>query len=274
MARQLARRRSEPVNPLPEDDETEEPATTRRNSRDDDSGTTRRTTRRDVAPDAEEDADESPRSGRSPDRKRQSESAPARSSGRGWDAYKKAKAKSSKWNDDDKLTVDEGAEELLVFLDKEPFETWNEHFIRELDGKKSWTCLDDDCPLCERGDSPGYRAAFNVAVFDDKGNPVVKFWIATPGPLDEIEEHAFSERYGPLNRPGNYFVVSKKKGKNKFFKYKIERITADQVESEFGFEPLTEDDLSALAEGAFESKDVLQVSSRKELRDVARTLDE
>lgn len=35
-------------------------------------------------------------------------------------------------------------------------------------------------------------------------------WSASPGPLDEIEESAFGQ-CGPLNWPGNYFVVSKAK---------------------------------------------------------------
>jgi hypothetical protein len=281
VARQLSRRRTEPVNPEPpDDDDTEEydsednePGSgssrrrTARPSATRDSGTRRRRTS-----DSGDDDDDDSRSGR--ERKRKREPAATREPSRGWDQYKKAKAKSSRWNDEDKFTVEEGEEELIVFLEGEPFATWNEHFIRELDGKKSWVCLDEDCPLCERGDSPGYRAAFNVAAFDDKGNPVIKYWIATPGPLDEIEEHAFNERYGPLDRDGNYFVVSKKKGKNKFFKYKVERVTEDQVQEEFGFDPLTEAEVTDLAANGFGEKDVYTVSSRKELRDVARELDD
>ena len=288
MARQLSRRRTEPVNPEPPDDdeddydtedgnEEEERATSHRRPAREDSGSGRRGGPRSSTRPARSrrdsgggDDDDAPRSGR----KRPSQAAPARESSRGWDKYKKRKAKSSRWNDEDQFKVEEGDEELIAFLEAEPFAAWNEHFIRELDGKKSWVCLDDDCPLCDRGDSPGYKAAFNIAVFDDSGNPEVKYWAATPGPLDEIEEHAFNERYGPLDREGNYFVVSKKKGKNKFFKYKVERITEDQVKDEFGFDPLTPDELAALAGSGFGEKDVYTVSSRKELRDVARELDD
>jgi hypothetical protein len=280
MPRGLTRRRAE-VNtdtdddPTPDDSQDVGRPTTRRRPASDDSG--RSTSRRSSTP--VDDDTPPPRSGRrSPDRKRggdeDDEATPVRaSSGKGWDGYKKAKAKASKWNSEDKFTVDDkGSEELIAFLDDAPFCTWNEHFLRELDGKKSWTCLDDDCPICGRGDTPGYRAAFNVVAFDDKGNPSVKYWIATPGPLDEIEDHAHNERYGPLNKEGNYFVVSKKKGKNNYFKYKVERITEDQMHDEFGFDPLTEEEFTELEAGAFEEKDVLVVSSRKELRDVVRSL--
>jgi hypothetical protein len=250
MARTLARRQTSKA-PVEDDEETEvaEEKTTAR--------------RRRGSSDAEETTSTRKR-GRGGD-----DEAPAKSSlSSGWAGHKKSKAKSSRFNDEDKFTVDENDEQLIIFLDDEPFATWNEHFLKDVDGKKSFVCAEDSCPICETGDTPGYRAAFNIVVFDGDGNPTVKYWSATPDPLDAIEAQAFHERTGPLTNPTSYFVVLKKK-KAKRFHYTMERVQARDISAEFGFEPLSEAEIEELIPGKFEIKDAVKPSTMRELRDAA-----
>jgi len=269
MARAL--RRS--VNPEPEDEEeVEERAESRRLSK----SAGRRT--RNVEPeDDDEDEEDEPRGGfrsRSSKRRSSRDDEPLSSSlGSGWDAYKKNKAKSSKFNSEDQFKVPmlpKEDEALILFLEEKPFATYNEHGVGQGKGYRAYVCLGDDCPFCEFGDSPGYRAVFNIAVFDDDGNASVKYWTATPAPLDEIEEHAFNDRYGPLNKPGNYYVVSKKEQKNHFNKFKVERVTEDQVRAEFEIEPMSKDEINELRDEMFAAKDVVRVKTRRELREAAK----
>lgn len=294
MPRSLSRRRTAPAELDPQDgtrdyddaDETNEEAEqgggrsgpsrsrTRRAAEDKPARSSSRR-RAPVEDDDADDEDDEPRGRKSKRRAPRDEDAPKSSLGSGWDAYKANKAKTSKFNSEDQFKVGEDVEELVAFLEAWPFATYNEHGTGQGKGYRAYVCLGDDCPLCGIGDTPAYRAVFNIAVFDDQGNAAVKYWIATPAPLDEIEAHADNERYAPLNKPGNYFVVSKKKNKKTgFFGFKVERITEAQVADEFNFDPLTADEIEELAGEVFAAKDVVRVKTRKELREVADELED
>jgi len=82
---------------------------------------------------------------------------------------------------------------LIKFLDGEPSLTYYEHWLNELDGKKSFVCLGDDCPLCEIGDDPRYRVCFDVIDLSGPGDPKAGVWRATPGPAGDLMDGAFEE---------------------------------------------------------------------------------
>lgn len=82
---------------------------------------------------------------------------------------------------------------LIKFLDDEPFITYYEHQLNELDGKQSFVCLGNDCPLCEIGDDPRYRACFNVIDLSDPDDPKVAVWRAAPDPADGLMDGTFKE---------------------------------------------------------------------------------
>ena len=68
--------------------------------------------------------------------------------------------------------------------------------------------------------------------------------------------------------------MSKKKGKNKFFKYKVEADHRTTGPGRVRLRAADPAELTELAGSGFEEKDVYTVCSRKELRDVARELDD
>lgn len=194
--------------------------------------------------------------------------------GSGREAYNQAKARGSKYSAGDKFTV-EDEEELIHFLEEWAFASWNEHWVDEIrDGKKSFVCLGDDCPLCDFGIRVGYKAAFNIVTFDKKGNPVVKYWIATPDPLAQIEAKDDNNRTHPINREELYFAVSKKKAKGRRYTYSMDTVSLDDVRDDFKIDPLSEDELEELASELFTEEDVVKVSSRKELLAVVEDLED
>jgi len=264
----------EPDTEETEDEETERPSRGRRELS---KPAGRRT--RNVEPEDDEDDDEDePRGHRSSKRRSsRSDEAPRSSLGSGWDAYKENKAKTSKFNTEDQFKVPLSPKEdkaLILFLEEKPFATYNEHGVGQGKGYRAYVCLSDDCPFCELGDSPQYRAVFNVVVFDRKGNASVKYWTATPAPLDEIEEQAFDEFNGPLNKPGNYYVAYKKEQTNGFNKFFLNLVTEDQVREVYKFDPLSDDEIDDLAKDTFEAKDVVRVKTRRELREAVQKDDE
>ena len=277
MARQLSRSRTaRTVDPEPDEDydapeeETRRPARSSRAKRDVEPRGRRR--------DADESDEETqtrtrrPARGRSASRSEPSGHRPGRS---GWEGVKHNKEKRQTG---DEFKVKEDVDYLIKFLQPKPMENgaFLEHFIKALANnseRASFVCLEDDCPLCDIGDKPGDRALFNIAVLDDKGNATVMYWKATSSVLDMIEDYAESERNSPIDRDDLYFQVSKKKGKNKFFAYKMDVIRARDLEDD-GIEPLSEDELEDLLADAFEVEDVLKVSSRRELRDIADGLED
>jgi hypothetical protein len=151
-----------------------------------------------------------------------------------------------------------------------------EHFVKALLPKRaSFYCLEDDCPLDAVGDRPSDRAFFNIAVFDDNGNTVNKWWKATPSIIDIIWDLAHNDRTKPIDRTDIYFEVSKKKGKNGFPQYSVDPLKARDLKDE-GFDPYTEAELDELRENLFTADDeeVLKLSTRRELHDVVDSLDD
>jgi hypothetical protein len=311
VARQLSRRR--PVNTEPvEDDDEDYPATargdadeqaerprSRRRSRDEDDERPARTSRtrrtRDDEPDDEErparsrrsrdEDDEDDRSSRkrqAPERKRRAPAASRSSVTSGWGDHK------SRTRDFDKerFSVEEkNVKHIVVFLDPEPIASWMEHFIRELPKgtRKSYTCYDPpgaediDCPLCQVGDDPALRRAFNVIVFDKKGNPEVKYWVASPAILNEIERFAKNADWldshgGEICGEGNYFVVSKSDSSRRGFDYRLDAVKARDLDEDYEIEPLTAAEIEELREDAFDRKAVVKEDSLDDLDDVAEKI--
>lgn len=299
MARTLSRRR--PANREPEDideetqepeedeedEEEERPARSRRHTNTGRS-TDRPSRRSRDEDDEDEDDDEDERPARkrqskrqSPDRKRSSSAG--RSSMR--DGWGDGKMKSRNF-DEERFTVDEDTTYLFRFAQDDPIISYYEHFLNELPKgtRKSYVCIEDGCPICQRADelgekdwAPGFRRVFNVIVFGKKGNPQVKYWVATPGVLSEIENFAFDEdwlaKHGPLSNPKTYFMVSKSRPKkNSPFKFRLDFVRARDLEEEHGVAPLTAKELEELEEDFFTKKDVVKEDDIDVLEEIAEEL--
>lgn len=192
----------------------------------------------------------------------------------GWGGYKKNRDESKRgFNDDFKVEAD--AEPVLVqFVDDAPYASYQEHWIKELGAgeRKTYICLGAKCPLCnELGDEPNrFLVLFNVIDFTDPDSPELKTWKASANPAGAIEERALAKGSSPINKPGLYFAVSKKKNKNGFFSYTIDVVKERDLEEDgWGVEPLTDDEFDALAEKALD-KDSVKLDSVADLKKIVR----
>lgn len=186
---------------------------------------------------------------------------------KGWEAVRKHKEESSSYASNFKVSDEEV---LVKFLDDAPFVTYYQHWLQELDGKKSFVCSGADCPLCEIGDEPRFLAAFNVADLRD-GEPEVKVWEASPQPAGEIQEMAKNARFKPINRDDLYFAVSRKKGKNGFWSYTLVPVKDRDLEDDWDIEPLTGDELDDLMDKRYDES-IVRISTREDLLDVVEEL--
>lgn len=290
MARQMSRKRSEPVTDTDidydegddfedEDDETEAPPpnTRRRRGSDDDRGERRRPRKRpgnDASSDDDEDGPAT--SARRPSRG--GDSNVRRPSRGGWDAVKKNKQKrfvSNEW----KVTKDDETY-LIKFLEEGPIEAWLEHFVDEKMAAKeraSYTCgecIDVECGLCGLGIKQADRAAFNIAVIDpETGDATRAYWKATSSVIDLIEKHAHSRRNKPINRGGLYFEVRRtRKGGKGAYEYFIDPLDVNEGEWDDEYpdiDPLSDTAIDKLNDHLFTTEDVIKFDSRKTLDEVA-----
>lgn len=200
--------------------------------------------------------------------------------GQGWSANRKAPVvKSGDRPDRFETEIPEGGEEVLFrFLNDVPFASYWQHWVPGKGGKRRpYTCLIDDCPLCERGVRAQPVDCINVIALnksDEAGKivPRVLLWTLSSDPAKAVKERADSRRTSPLNKSDLYFVVSKKTGANGFNSYSIDPIREDELE-EMGVTALTEDQVKDLSKGAYD-KSVVQASTRRDLQEIAASLED
>lgn len=178
---------------------------------------------------------------------------------------------------DDKFKVDEDVRVTVRFLDDDFFITYYEHeFFKEFEGEKrqkTFICLGSDCPLCAIGDKPKFYGLINVLIVGRK--PGVRLWFATPGPGGKIEDQMdeLDEMNPPrkVDDPQFYFQVTKTKGKNGFFEYKISRVKARDLEEDFGIQPLTEREIASYAAEKW-TDEFIRITPRAKLLEIAEEL--
>lgn len=269
--RTLSRRASRTVEP--EDEYDEDTRTT-----DDDDAEPPRRGRRGRAR-TEEPEEEAPRRARSSrssndedeprSSRRGQEERPSRpSTGKGWKSFKQKKEASSDWVKN--FTLPEEAT-LIKILDEEPFSVYSEHWIDELSGKKSFVCLEKDCPLCDIGEKARVYAMFNILDLTDPEDPKVKPWKVSSTVAEILENYAMDPKTSPINRVDLYWSVFKsgggKKGK---VQTNLNPVKARDVEEDWDCVPFTEDELEDFT--LLNEDDVLTFSSKKALREIADDL--
>jgi hypothetical protein len=165
---------------------------------------------------------------------------------------------------------DDGEEVLIKFLDEMPFAPIYQHWIATDSGRRAYTCAGfNDCPLCARGDKAKASDWFNIVVLGE--TPELKVWIASPDPSAAIEERATGKRTSPINREGLYFAVSKRKGSNGFFSYSVDPVRGDELEADWGVQPLNEAALKKFNSEKFDSSAV-RIHTVAELTEASRHL--
>lgn len=168
---------------------------------------------------------------------------------------------------------------VIAFLEDEPFDNVFRHWVETTDddGKTKRlpkNCIGDDCPLCLRGHEPKPFLLFNVVDLADRTK--VLLWEASPEPAKRIEKRyddlANLKSSLSLNSPGVYFAVSKAKKSNGFTEYTVDRLREADLE-ELDIEPLTDEDVEALAEKLYDNS-VIKYESREDLEKFAADLED
>ncbi|GAA2322069.1 hypothetical protein GCM10010149_88990 [Nonomuraea roseoviolacea subsp. roseoviolacea] len=184
----------------------------------------------------------------------------------GWDALKKAKS-SEGYSENLKIGQDEV---VIKFLEPEPYVVYKQHWLQENDGRKSFSCLEEDCPLCDTlGDKPRNQVLFNVIDLSDPQKPAVKTWAMGIRLAEKIEVLSSKPRTSPIDREDLYWAVSKS-GKGTKTEYNLEPLKADDLE-DWDVEPLDPEEIEELREqGA--GPDSVRWDSREDLEEIADDL--
>lgn len=189
---------------------------------------------------------------------------------KGWGGYRQT-ADSVKSDFADNLKIIDNTDMLIKILDEEPVASYAEHWLTIKDGKdekrRSFVCLGDDCPLCNKlGDRASVKICFNVADMD-VNPPEVKLWTAGTQVGDILEKFAENEKTSPLNRDDIYWTITRTK-KNDRYTTSVRPVKARDLVEDFDMDPLTEDELIELEESLFEADQIYTVKSKAELNKV------
>ena len=262
-----------------DDDEDEAPrrSVSRRRSRDDeDERPAKRSTTRSRSRDEDSDDD---RESRRASRSEGARAATSTSMGKGRESLRKHR-ETHKSGFPDKLKIDAGEKVLVKFLEDDFFITYYEHWINDFKGEKrqmSFICLGKDCPLCDIGDDPSFYALINVIDLRNPRKPTLAVWYATPNPggliEDEIDELEGKKKPQHINDDDKYYVVSKKKSRSGFFEYSLKEVSVDDLEDEYDTEPLDDDEVAEFEDKAY-TEDIVRLSTRRDLQDIADELGE
>lgn len=189
----------------------------------------------------------------------------ARQIKRGWGAAEKVKNADSAFAQ--RLKV--GEEPVIIkFLEDEPYASFRQHWV-ERQGQKSFTCTADldpkGCPLCDAGNRPATRFAFNVVLMEPDTDPVIKSYEVGPRVIDQLKNFHTDPRQGPLSK--HYWAVSRT-GKGTTSATNHQLVKERDLEDEWsGITPLTGDDLRNLGRDAY-TPEIIQIPERKTLQSI------
>lgn len=157
--------------------------------------------------------------------------------------------------------------QLVRFLDNAPFMVYEQHWLDRTEGKRSFVCLGDDCPLCTMvGDKPRGKFAFNVLVISDE-TPNVQILTAPPTLARQLRAANDDPRRGPLNK--FYWSISRQ-GSGPQTTYTLDRVRATDLAEEWDLDP---EAINAIAADATKyTTESVYVTPRNELIQIARSV--
>jgi hypothetical protein len=185
---------------------------------------------------------------------------------RGWGSAEKVKSADSPYAQNLKLTE---AEQLVKFLEDDPYVSYRQHWINERQGQKSFVCISDlhpeGCPLCDAGSRPSSRFAFNVALMNPGEDPILRSYEFGSRVIDQLKTFHQNPKTGPLTK--HYWAISRT-GKKASTQVSHQVVKERDLEEEWETAPITEEDLKGLRKNAYTS-DILFIPTRKSLLEIA-----
>lgn len=181
----------------------------------------------------------------------------------GWGAYERGKAKSGGYAEFLKL---EEEPTLIKFLEPVPFANFRQHWIDRRQGKRSWVCIEDDCPLCNLGDDPAFRVMFNVLVLSED-KPMNRVWEMGGAVAEQVKAKMKDKRTAPIDREDVYWSASRT-GKKQQTRYALDFVKERDLEEDWDIKPMSEDELEKYRAKAFDKK-IIKVPTRKQLLEIA-----
>ena len=158
--------------------------------------------------------------------------------------------------------------QVIKFLDDEPYAAWHQHWV-EREGQKSFICLRDleerGCPLCETGNRPSQRIAFNIALLGTGVKPVVRSFEVGPRVVDQLRNLNKAPQTGPLTK--HYWAVSRT-GKGATTAYNLQAIRARDLQEEWKIDEIDEALMSQLREDRYDAS-IMKVPAYADLLSVA-----
>lgn len=141
-------------------------------------------------------------------------------------------------------------------LDDGPYANYLQHWIDEVPKgtRKSYVCLgtwDEDCPMCDVGDSPSTVSLFNILDISNPKKPKVVVWRASVAIADQFKRLAESKRSSPLDREDLYFIVTPVKKGNQNVRTTIAPLDADKLEEYYNIPAFDDDELTEFDEDRF-----------------------
>jgi len=156
---------------------------------------------------------------------------------------------------------------LVRFLEDGPFHVYEEHWVDRTEGRRSFVCLGEECPLCTiAGDKPRAKFSFNVVVLSDE-EPNVQIVTAGITLAKQLKTANDDPRRGPLSK---HFWALSRIGIGRETQYTVERVRATDLAEEWELDPTTID--AAVSSAVKYDKTAIYVSPREELLELARTL--
>lgn len=156
---------------------------------------------------------------------------------------------------------------LIRFLDDGPFMVYEQHWVNRTEGKRSFVCLGEDCPLCTiAGDQPRPKFVFNVLVLTDE-EPNVQLLTATPTLAKILRAKNDDLKTGPLSK---FFWAISRQGTATTTQYIVERVKAMDLAEEWELD--VEEIETAIASAVKYDDSAVFISPREELLKLARQL--
>ncbi len=201
--------------------------------------------------DIEDDEDEAPKPA-------------ARQIKRGWGAAEKVKNVNSAYAQRLKVTEDTI---IVKFLEDEPYASFRQHWV-ERPGQKSFTCIADlspkGCPLCDGGNRPATRFAFNVVQLEQGGEPSNKSYEVGPRVIDQLKNFHTDPRQGPLTK--HYWAISRT-GKGTTSNTNHQLVKERDLEEEWAMQPISDAEMRSLKSSAY-GPEIVEIPDRKTLQDI------